>query len=125
MNEYIIKRIFIPDVPVILLKRKPGYYCCLPYHGHKNGCPNFDKADRCPPFAPLYKENSVFTLAAVRFDIVRWAARMRAAHPRWSDMQCSNCYYWQKTVLKELSEWACIQLAGSIRQRPEAPISIK
>lgn len=81
--------------------------CMLSYPGHKNGCPNYKKADRCPPSAPLIRDvidlaKPVFAIYNV-FQLHEHVARMKEKHPTWSDRQLRNCLYWQpsaRAVLK-------------------------
>ena len=81
--------------------------CCRPYELHPRGCPNFGKRATCPPAAPLYGE--VYDLAqpvyavVTEFDLAAHVARMREAHPDWSDRQLRCVLYWQGGARKKLA----------------------
>jgi hypothetical protein len=46
---------------------------------------------------------------ATIFDLAEHVAKMRAAHPAWSDRQCACCLYWQggarKFLRQKVREW--------------------
>lgn len=80
--------------------------CAKPYPLHPKGCPNFGKKPGCPPEVPLLPD--VFDLSAPcflivnTFDFAAHVARMRVAHPDWSERQLTCCLYWQGTARKDL-----------------------
>ncbi len=80
--------------------------CVRRYPGHPHGCPNFGKRASCPPQAPLLADTLDLTrpvwLIYNAFPIGEHAARMRTAHPGWSDRQVYCCRYWQGTARKQL-----------------------
>ena len=89
-----------------ILNPKVRGLCCLPYEGHPKGCPNFGKAERCPPQAPKFEDvvdlsKPVYAIVN-SFDIAAHVERMRARHPDWSERQLLNCLYWQGTARKAL-----------------------
>lgn len=82
--------------------------CAKAYHGHPKGCPNFGKRDSCPPRSPKIEqvidmEKPVYVIYNV-FPFGEWIAKMRAAHPGWSDRQCANCLYWQPRARMQLRQ---------------------
>jgi len=80
--------------------------CCKPYEGHPRGCPNFGKASRCPPAAPhlyqVFDKAGPFYAIYSAFPLGEHVARMRSAHPDWSDRQLRCVLYWQGTARKRL-----------------------
>jgi len=40
------------------------------------------------------------------FDLEAHVKRMKERHPEWTDKQCQNLLYWQKSVVKKLKEKA-------------------
>jgi hypothetical protein len=91
-----------------VLNPKVRGMCCLPYPGHKHGCPNHGQRDTCPPAAPLFPEAFDMTrpVWAVwnKFPFGEHVQRMREAHPKWSERQLACCLYWQGTARKQLRE---------------------
>jgi len=80
--------------------------CLKSYGGHKKGCPNYKRCDRCPPVAPLIERvidlsRPVFAIYNV-FPLGRHVEQMRVKHPSWSSRQLLNCLYWQGTARKQL-----------------------
>lgn len=89
-------------VPVINPKMRG--MCKLPYPGHPHGCPNFGVAERCPPKAPKFEDvvdlsEPVYAVCNA-FDFAAHVAKMRVAHPTWTERQLRNCLYWQGTARK-------------------------
>jgi len=93
--------------------------CISSYPGHPRGCPNFNHADRCPPRAPifdLYFDLSYPVYALIQeFDLRKHRTRMKEAHPKWSERQCSCVLYWQKSARKALRE-RCMGFIGNMCQ---------
>lgn len=83
-------------------------WCNLPYSDHPKGCPNFGKKDGCPPFAPRWNEliESPFYLVYRKFDLEAQEKRMLEKHPKWSKRQARCCLYWQRHVIRCLSDEA-------------------
>lgn len=81
--------------------------CRRPYPLHPKGCPNFGKRPSCPPAAPLYGDFydlSQPVYAVVNdFNLANHVAKMRAAHPDWSEAQLRCCLYWQPTARSQLA----------------------
>ena len=82
--------------------------CIKPYPGHKNGCPNFNYKQGCPPRAKLFDKafdlsQPVFAIYNA-FDFKSHVERMRAANPTWTQRQLTCCYYWQNTARKQLTK---------------------
>lgn len=80
--------------------------CVKSYPLHPRGCPNFGKKAGCPPATPLLDEffdldGPCYVIWNV-FDFGAHVAKMRAAHPAWSERQLSCCLYWQGTARKAL-----------------------
>jgi len=74
--------------------------CTKPYPNHPKGCPNFGKKDDCPPQEKLITEvfnmHKQFWFLWAEFDFAAHRAKMRAAHPEWSDRQVDCCLYWRR-----------------------------
>lgn len=84
------------------------HLCAAEYPGHKHGCPNIGKCDRCPPKAPNFADvydliRPVYAIVNT-FDLGSHAQRMREIHPNLSDRQATCCLYWQGTARKQLKE---------------------
>ena len=89
--------------------------CQRPYHGHPNGCPNYNHVPRCPPYVPIFDtifdvQYPVFAIVN-KFDFRAHVERMRELHPTWSKYQLECCLYWQqgarnrlKGMIKEFQE---------------------
>ena len=81
-------------------------WCRLKYPGHPNGCPNYDKAKKCPPQCKYITE--VFDLSKPlyfvhsEFDLAGHVLKMKKKHPNWSDRQARCVLYWQNTSRKQL-----------------------
>ena len=99
-----ISRLAIPIVPVI--DHTVRALCASPYPGHKKGCPNIGKCDRCPPAAPLFDQHfdmsQPFFAIINEFDLAGHVERMRDRNPAWSIAQLRCCLYWQPTARKQL-----------------------
>ena len=102
-----------PD-QLIIEPKAQGYWCQLPYPGHPKGCPNFGKKNGCPPTSEIFSENyqPPYYLITETFDIESHIQKMKKRHPEWSERQCRNLLYWQKTVNKKLKEKAKQYLAS-------------
>lgn len=82
--------------------------CRKAYPGHPKGCPNFNKAERCPPKASKITDSLDLSqpVYAVynKFDFGLHCGRMRSLHPEWSVRQVECCLYWQGTARKALKQ---------------------
>ena len=80
--------------------------CFAPYPLHPKGCPNFGKKPGCPPHAPLLAEAYDLSMPVyaiwTAFDFSGHIAKMKAAHPTWSERQLACCLYWQPRARKNL-----------------------
>ena len=105
-----------PEQLVIETKAN-GYWCQLPYPGHPKGCPNYGKKEGCPPSSEIFSENyqPPYYLISETFDIESHIQKMKKRHPEWSEPECRNLLYWQKTVNKNLREKAK-QYLGSLKE---------
>ena len=97
---------YIVPVAKLVLSDQVGEWCKLPYPGHPKGCPNYGKADRCPPLAPhvsdFFDVSGPLYLVHSEFDLAGHQAKMKAANPKWSDRQCRCVLYWQPSSRKQL-----------------------
>ena len=91
---------------LVIEPKAQGYWCQLPYPDHPKGCPNFGKKKGCPPQAEIFSENyqPPYYLISETFDIKSHINKMKTLHPQWSERQCRNLLYWQKSVNKKLKE---------------------
>jgi len=112
----------------LVVNHRARAWCTLPYPDHPRGCPNYGRTDNCPPRAPHIEDWLDFSrphwFIMARFDLARFAARMKSIHPTWSDRQCRCCLYWQNSVRSRLSS-SCKDLQKSnngaaFTLRPEA-----
>jgi len=78
-------------------------WCELPYPGHPKGCPNFKGS--CQTFPRIHEYFDLekpHWFCIQEFNIADHAAKMKAAHPDWSDRMCRNVLYWQNGVRAQL-----------------------
>lgn len=82
-------------------------WCKLPYRDRPKGCKQYGRK-QCPPNAPLVEDwidlNKPHWFIVTEFDLSSHAKRMKMKHPKWSERQCENLYYWQNTCRKALRE---------------------
>lgn len=99
---------YVYKVRRLVISHKAGDWCRLPYPNHKNGCPNYGKADRCPPKAPMVQTvfdiSKPLYLVHSEFDLKSHVGRMQSSHPEWSDRQCRCVLYWQPHSRKQLKD---------------------
>jgi predicted metal-binding protein len=83
-------------------------WCKLPYPGHPNGCPNWNKSVNCPPLVANAQENFDFGnkhwFVVIEFNLASHRAKMAKKHPNWSFRQCNCCLYWQNKVRCKLKK---------------------
>lgn len=102
MSEYILEQIAI-EVDLVM-SAHCWSWCLLPYPGHPQGCPNYNKQPHCPPrVKPLTQGR--YVMAASRFDLAGWKARMKRLHPEWTERQAACCLYWQPASRRALKEF--------------------
>lgn len=101
---------FVFPVARLVLSNRVGEWCRMPYPGHPKGCPNYGKADRCPPQAPHVSDYfdiaKPLYLVHSEFDLAGHQGMMQTAHPAWTDRQCRCVLYWQPKSRKQLKERA-------------------
>lgn len=87
--------------PIEMIKE----WCEMSYPRHPHGCPNVPGCRYYRWFLPqqLRKKSRLF-LVWIEFDLDAQAIRMKAKHPTWTEAQCRNLLYWQKTVRRDLRE---------------------
>jgi predicted metal-binding protein len=109
----------IIELPQIIISSRARTACCLPYGGHRKGCPNFAKRETCPPLHPLFGEmfdESLPVYAAIYiFDLASHVIRMQEMHPSWSKRQLECCLYWQAGARKRLR--AIVDFSDLMRER--------
>ena len=93
----IVKPVIDPDVRKLCVKAYPN---------HPKGCPNFGKKDCCPPkvslIADTFKMDAPIYGIWNEYPFGQHVAKMKAAHPDWSERQLACCLYWQGTARKQL-----------------------
>ena len=93
----------------ICFTHKTHRWCTLPYSGHPNGCPNYNKNVLCPPKAQSLKnlilKYNFHYLIYGKFDIKQHKAKLKKKYPHWSDKQTGCVLYWQSSVKKYLREF--------------------
>ncbi len=93
---------------VIEINPKVRGFCKFPYHGHKNGCPNFNNHELCPPkiknVENYFDLNKELFFIVIEFDFKTYIEYMKNKHPKWSLLQLKNPLYWQNGVRKRLRE---------------------
>jgi len=97
--------------------------CARAYPLHPKGCPRFGKKPGCPPDAPQLAEafdlsRPCFAIITV-FDFAGHVARMRAAHPDWSERQVTCCLYWQPGARKALDA----EIAAFVVEHPDMQVN--
>lgn len=126
--EPIVTPDYVYPVKKLIISGHVDAWCQRPYPGHTSGCPNYGNADRCPPKAPAITDYFDMALPLYlvhsEFDLAGHQARMKAAHPKWSDRQCRCVLYWQPASRRQLKERAqyAMRLLGldAIATVPEA-----
>lgn len=113
-NEYVIGELklyndFIIDITgTICFDDRAREWCKLPYPGHPNGCPNWNKSPNCPPFVAKAQENFDFEnrhwFVVVEFNLAAHRAEMAKKHAHWSIRQCNCCLYWQNKIRSKLKK---------------------
>jgi hypothetical protein len=72
----------------------------------------------------VYDRGQPIYAIVTEFDLATQVARMRAAHPGWSDAQCRCCLYWQprarKALKAEIQEFARRYPEYNVTVTPEA-----
>jgi hypothetical protein len=95
---------YVPVQPVLDMSVRG--LCSRPYPGHPHGCPNFMRAERCPPKAPtlpdVFDMSSPFFAVYSRFPLGEHVRMMTLKHPDWSPRQISCVLYWQGSARKNL-----------------------
>jgi len=83
-------------------------WCKYQYPGHKKGCPNYCKVQKCPPFSKYVTEIFDITqplyFVFSEFDLLAHVEKMRNRHPKWTERQLRNCLYWQPRSRKQMLE---------------------
>jgi hypothetical protein len=128
MNLPSTKYPWIYPVKRLVVSRKVGRWCRLPYDGHAKGCPKWSCDKMCPPIAPAVGEyfdmGRPLYLVHSEFNLANHILRMEKKHPDWTLKQCRCVLYWQNTSRKQLKERAAVaaSLLGTDRMAmvPEA-----
>jgi hypothetical protein len=101
-------------------RARNGYWCTLPYPGHKKGCPKFPS---CPKkqadflsLKAMYDWSAVF----ISFDLKTHAERMQAKHAGWSRRQARCVLYWQAKIVHKLRLKAYSLNSDIVLECPEA-----
>ena len=93
-------------VPII--KHNVRNLCRAKYPGHKDGCPNYDKKEWCPPQAPLFDEyydmEQPIYIIWNKYDLKTHVDKLKSKYPHWSERQLKCCLYWQPTARKQLKK---------------------
>lgn len=79
-------------------------FCKNKYPGFKNGCPNYNKKEGCPPcelIDSVLDFSTEIYLIYTEFNIGEFAERMKKKHPEWTEKQCFNSRLWQMKARKE------------------------
>jgi hypothetical protein len=92
----------IVSLPQIVIELKVRGMCCLPYPNHPKGCPNFKHKHGCPPECPPFSLTAPWFAIINEFDFAAHVARMKTAHPAWTQRQLECCLYWQPAARKAL-----------------------
>jgi len=99
---------WIVPVQRLIISKKTGQWCKLPYPNHPKGCPNYGKKANCPPQAPWIYDyfNTLRPMYLVHseFDLAAHVELMKQRHPDWSDRQCRCVLYWQSKSRKQMKE---------------------
>ena len=99
---------WVYKVKKLVINKSTSEWCKLPYPGHKKGCPNYGKSDRCPPeckhLGVYFDLSKPMYLIHSEFDLAGHALIMKNKHPNWSDRQCRCVLYWQSRSRKQLKE---------------------
>jgi predicted metal-binding protein len=104
-----IKREFFILGPTEIVCKPRGFtrWCTLPYPGHPNGCPNFDRRSDCPPGTPYFLDiyNPSVYIASLYFNFGEYVKARRQVHKNWSEKALKNPRHWQSHVRAELRKY--------------------
>lgn len=102
------------------MRARSGFWCCLPYPGHKKGCPKFPK---CPEqHIDFLKVKDTYRWFAViaSFDLKSHADKMHAQHIGWSRRRARCVLYWQTGIVRQLKAKAYSLKSDILLDCPEA-----
>lgn len=101
---------FILKIDKLVMTPSTKDWCFKPYPGHPKGCPRAHTncwqggripmhmlTDRMSTKKPMYIVFNEFNLEAHK-------NKMAKRHPHWTEKQCRNILYWQKTSWKQLDQ---------------------
>ena len=83
-------------------------WCGMPYDGHSKGCHMWHgrKARPCKMaeknmnhFDDYFDRDAPMWLLWDEFDIEKQGKKIRKMHPKWTEKQCRNVRYWQRTFI--------------------------
>jgi hypothetical protein len=101
-------------------RARDGFWCCLPYPSHKNGCPKFPA---CPEkqidFLKVRDKYRWFAVIA-SFDLKSHADKMQKQHIGWSRRQARCVLYWQAGLVRQLKAKAYSLKSDIVLDCPEA-----
>lgn len=128
MFEILPRPEWIIEIKKLVISNQVGDWCKLPYPGHKKGCPNYGKTDRCPPNAPhvsvYFDLSKPLYFIHSEFDLKTHEKKMKVGHPGWSNRQCRCLLYWQGSSRKQMNQrvYSAIDILGTNRHTtcPEA-----
>jgi hypothetical protein len=101
-------------------RARNGYWCCLPYAGHRNGCPKFSQCPKSHPDFLRIKDKYDWFAVVVSFDLKAHADHMQVKHSGWSRRQARCVLYWQAKIVRQLRLKACSLNADIVLECPEA-----
>lgn len=109
IRNLIIIRLKEVKYNTICFTPKTQKWCSLPYPGHPNGCPNYNKSEFCPPNVPFLKcilnNFNYFYLIYAKFDLKKYKNLMLDKHPYWTEKQATCVLYWQNSIKKILKDF--------------------
>jgi hypothetical protein len=111
-----------------IISRRMRAMCVKPYPLHPKGCPKFGLCESCPPAIRFFEDyfdlsQPVYAVWNI-FPIGEHVARMRMAHPDWSERQLHCVLYWQagarKRLESEIAEFLLTHPGLVVTRCPEA-----
>jgi hypothetical protein len=77
-------------------------WCCLPYEGYSDGCPQCERCKTVPIWYDISKPPYYFVIRT--FDLAKHTEEKHQKFPDWSEKQCRNSRLWQSHQDKLLKD---------------------
>jgi hypothetical protein len=102
------------------VRARSGFWCRLPYPGHKKGCPKFPQCPGQHTDFLRVKDTYQWFAVIASFDLKSHADKMQAQHIGWSRRRARCVLYWQAGVVRQLKARAYSLKPDIVLECPEA-----